>query len=134
MKCALLLLLPLLPLPRQEPQKTSFEVLAGFTFEPGKPLPAKITALDGKDVTISGFMRREVPGGAPVNQFLLVNDACGCTGTPKLNEIVFCALPDGVSIDVLPGIAHVTGKLFVGEQREDGEVVAVYVLDADKVR
>ncbi len=131
MKVALALLATLLP---QEPQKVSFELLAGFEYAPGRPLPAKVAALDNQTVTISGFMRREVPGSGPVNQFLLVNDACGCTGTPKMNEIVFCALPSGVTMDVPANIVHVTGKLYVGEQVEDGEVVAIYVLDADKVQ
>ena len=118
----------------QDPQKTSFAVLAGYEFRPGVDLPAEVLALDDKVVTISGFMQREVPGSGPVGQFLLVNDACGCTGTPKLNEIVFCALPEGTTTDVKPGIVQVTGKLYVGEQREDGDVVAVYVLDADTVQ
>ncbi len=127
-------LLPLLALLPQDPQKTSFEVLAGFDFVPGMTLPAKVTALDGAVITISGFMRREVPGGDPVHEFLLVNDACGCTGSPKLNEIVFCVLPDGVTLDVAVGIVRVTGKLYVGEQKEDGEVIAIYQLDADEVK
>lgn len=131
---SLTILLPVLALLPQDPQKTSFEVLAGFEYSVGKPLPAKVTALDGQVVTISGFMQREVPGSGPVNQFLLINSACGCNGTPKLNEILFCALPDGVTMDVLPGFVHVTGTLYVGEQKEDGEVIALYVLDADTVQ
>jgi hypothetical protein len=118
----------------QDPVKTSFAVLAGYEFRPGSDLPAEVLALDEKVVTIAGSMQREVPGSGPVNQFLLINDACGCTGTPKLNEIVFCALPDGTTTDVKPGIVRVTGRLYVGEQREDGDVVAVYVLDADSVQ
>jgi hypothetical protein len=118
----------------QDPKKTSFAVLASYEFEPGMDLPAEVLALDEVVVSISGFMQREVPGSGPVGQFLLISEACGCTGTPKMNEIVFCALPDGTTTDVKPGIVTVTGKLYVGEQREEGEVVAVYVLDADSVQ
>ena len=127
-------LLPLLVLPMADPVKASFEELAGFEYAPGKPLPARVMAFDGKAVAISGFMQREVPGSGPVNEFLLVNSACNCNGTPKLNEIVFCTLPDGVTMDVLPGFVHVTGTMYVGEQKEDGEVVALYVMDADEVK
>jgi hypothetical protein len=129
-----LLLGCLLPLAADEPIKTSFAVLASFTWQEGMTLPAEVTALDTKMVTVSGFMQRETPGSEPLNQFLLINDACGCNGTPKLNEIVFCTLPDGVTMDLKPGVVHVTGKLFVGEEKEDGAVIALYTMDADLVK
>ncbi len=126
-------LLPLLVL-AQEPVKTSFEVLANFDYQPGMTLPASVTALDGKTVRLQGFMQREVPGSSPVGEFLLVSEGCACNGTPKLNEIVFCAMPDGVTVDVVANVVHVTGKLYVGEEKEDGEVTALYVLDVDEVK
>ena len=129
------LLLPcLLALAGDEPKKTSFAVLAGYTWTEGMALPKEVTALDSQTVDISGFMVREVPGGGPVNTFLLINDACGCNGTPKMNEIVFCALDDGVTMDIKPGVVHVVGKLYVGEEKEDGAVVSLYSLDVDTVR
>lgn len=118
----------------QDPTKVGFATLAGFEYTEGMTLPAEVTALDQKSVTISGFMQREVPGSAPVNQFLLINEACGCNGTPKMNEIVFCTLPDGVTMDLLPGVATVTGTLYVGESKEDGIVVMIYQMDADTVQ
>jgi len=126
-------LLPLLLFLGDEPKKTSFAVLSGYIWTEGMTLPKDVRALDNQQVDISGFMVREVPGSGPVNTFLLINDACGCNGTPKMNEIVYCALPDGVTMDAKPGIVHVIGKLYVGEQKEDGAVVAIYSLDADKV-
>jgi hypothetical protein len=117
-----------------DPVKTSFSVLAGFEFEEGKPLPKEVMALDEKVVTISGFMQREVPGSHPVEQFLLINDACGCNGTPKMNEIIFCALPEGTTTEIRPGIVHVTGKLYVGEVKEDGVVVMIYQMDVDEFK
>jgi hypothetical protein len=128
------LLLPLLLLAANEPKKTSFAVLSGFVWTEGMTLPKEVRGLDNLQVDISGFMVREVPGSGPVNTFLLINDACGCNGTPKMNEIVYCALPDGVTMDVKPGIVHVVGKLYVGEQKEDGAVVALYSMDADTVQ
>jgi hypothetical protein len=128
------LLFGLLAFAVQDPIKTSFAVLAGFEFTQGMTLPKEVKELDEKVVTISGFMQREVPGGGPVGQFLLINDACGCNGTPKLNEIVFCTLPDGVAMEIKPGIVHVTGTLYAGEVVEDGAVVMVYQLDADTVK
>jgi hypothetical protein len=128
------LLLSLLALPAGDPVKTSFSVLAGFDYKEGMALPKEVTDLDEKVVQISGFMQREVPGSNPVEQFLLINDGCGCNGTPKLNEIVFCTLPAGTTTDIKPGVVTVTGKLYVGEEKEDGVVVMIYQMDADVVK
>ena len=135
MKSSLAILLCALPaLPPQDPVKTSFAVLASFDFKEGMTLPAEVTRLDQKVIEITGFMQREVPGSGPVNQFLLINDGCGCNGTPKLNEIVFCALPEGVKMEVKSGVVKVTGTLYVGEVKEDGYVVMLYTMDADTVK
>jgi hypothetical protein len=128
------LLLVLLPLAGGDPIRTSFSVLAGFTWSEGTALPAEVKALDEQVVSVSGFMQREIPGSSPVNQFLLINVACGCNGTPKLNELVFCSLPDGETMDVKPGVVTVTGKLYVGEEKEEGVVVMLYQMDADAVK
>ena len=132
MKLALLLL-PLLLL-GEEPKKTSFAVLSGFTWSIGVTLPKEVQLLDDVTVDISGFMMREIPGSGPVNTFLLINDACGCNGTPKMNEIVFCTLPAGVTMEIKPGVVYATGKLYVGEEKEDGVVVMLYQMDADVVK
>lgn len=117
-----------------DPIKTSFSVLAGFPYEEGKALPKEITDLDEKVVSIAGFMMRETPGSSPVNQFLIINEACGCNGTPKLNEVVFCTLPEGQTMEIKPGVVTVTGKFYVGEVKEEGVVVMLYQLDADVVQ
>ena len=124
----------LLGLLAQDPEKISFAVLAGYDYTEGRTLPKEVTDLDEKVVSIAGFMMRETPGSSPVNQFMLINEACGCNGTPKMNEIVFCTLPDGVTMDILPGVVTVTGKLYVGEETEDGVVVMIYQMDADTVK
>jgi hypothetical protein len=64
---------------------------------------------------------------------MLINDACGCNGTPMMTEIVFGTLPEDVTMDILTGVVTVTGKLYVGEEKEDGDVILVYALDADTV-
>lgn len=128
------ILLGLLACLGNDPVAVGFGKLAGFDYTEGMTLPAEVTALDEKVVTVRGFMRREVPGSGPMNAFLLVNDACGCTGTPKMNEIVFCTLPDGVTTDEKTGLVTVTGKLYVGEEKEEGVVVMLYQMDADSVK
>jgi hypothetical protein len=128
------LLLGLLACLGNDPISVGFGKLAGFDYTEGMTLPTEVADLDEKVVTLRGFMRREVPGSGPMNAFLLVNDACGCTGTPKMNEIVFCTLPDGVTTDEKTGLVTVTGKLYVGEEKEEGVVVMLYQMDADSVK
>lgn len=128
------ILLGLLACFGNDPVAVGFGKLAGFDYTEGMTLPTEVTALDEKVVTMRGFMRREVPGSGPMSSFLLVNDACGCTGTPKMNEIVFCTLPDGVTTDEKTGLVTVTGKLYVGEEKEEGVVVMLYQMDADSVK
>jgi hypothetical protein len=116
-----------------DPEPIGFPVLAGYTYEEGMTLPKEVTDLDEKVVEIRGFMRREFAGSGPVNSFMLINDACGCNGTPMMNEIVFGTLPEDVTMDILTGVVTVTGKLYVGEEKEDGDVILVYAMDADTV-
>ncbi|MEC7726188.1 MAG: hypothetical protein VYD05_11775, partial [Planctomycetota bacterium] len=116
-----------------EPEPLGFDVLAGFDYTEGMTLPKEVSSWDEKEVKVRGFMRREFPGDGPVNSFMLINDNCGCTGTPKLNEIVFCMLPEGETEDVHEGIVTVTGKLYIGEEKEDGYVIMIYQMDADQV-
>ncbi|MFT4514548.1 MAG: hypothetical protein ACI89X_004444 [Planctomycetota bacterium] len=119
--------------PLQDPEPVGFPVLAGYEYKEGMTLPKEVTNLNEKVVEIRGFMRREFAGSGPVNSFMLINDACGCMGTPMMNEIVFCTLPDGVKMELLTGVVTVTGKLYVGEEKEDGDVILIYAMDADTV-
>jgi hypothetical protein len=117
-----------------DPVAIGFATLAGFDYTEGMTLPKEVTDLDQKVVTVRGFMLREEPGSSPVNSFLLINEACGCNGTPKMNEIVFCTLPDGVTMDIKTGVVTVTGKMYVGEEKEDEVVISLYAMDADTVK
>jgi hypothetical protein len=116
------------------PTEVDFATLAGFEYVEGEELPAEVTELDGETVVVSGFMRSEDGSSGPVEFFMLINDACGCNGTPKLNEIVFCAMPEGETADLAAGTVEVEGRLHVEEIEEDGVVVALYTLDVDRVR
>ena len=96
-------------------------------------LPSEVADLDGKTVRVTGFMQPEKEGDTDLAYFLLINDACGCQGTPKTNEIIYCAMPEGKTSKPLPGLVKITGKLFVGEEKEGDEVVGLYYLDVDKI-
>ncbi|MGA1523068.1 MAG: DUF3299 domain-containing protein [Planctomycetota bacterium] len=116
-----------------EPETVDFASLSDFKYVEGMELPAHVTKLHEKKVRISGFMAREVQGEGPVEYFLLINDACGCEGVPFLNEVLFCAMPEGEKTEILPGSVALVGTLFVGEIVEEDCVVALYCLDVDKI-
>lgn len=115
------------------PPRVGFDVLAAFDHKKGKALPASVTKFHKKKVTVAGFMERENPGSGPVEFFLIINDACGCTGSPKLTEIVFCATPVNKTTHLRPGLVTVTGTLYTKEQYEQGQLVAIYALDAESI-
>ena len=142
MKLALIAALGLaVGLPPGDPTEIDFQELSDFEYEEGMELPSSVTQYNEKSITVAGFMRREdeMSGGASahvgdeVEYFMLVNDACGCEGTPKLNEIVFCAMPEGQTTKILPGVVKITGTLFVGEEKEDDIVLAIYTMDVDSL-
>lgn len=117
-----------------EPPAVGFDVLAGFEYKEGEKLPEDVTKYHEKKVKVGGFMRTEDGTGGSVEFFILVNDACGCEGTPKLNEMVFCAMPEGETVKIKPGVADVVGTLYVEEEKEDGVVVSLYTMDVDSVK
>jgi len=124
----------LLAPPGEDPIEVDFASLSDFDYREGMTLPAHVTRLDTKKIRISGFMRSEDGSNGPTEFFMLINDACGCAGTPFLNEIVFCAMPPGQKVDIEPGTVELTGTLYVGEVREDGVVISLYEMDVDTVQ
>jgi hypothetical protein len=116
-----------------DPESIGFSVLAGFDYKPGMTLPADVTKYDKKRVIVTGFMKREDGGDGECEEFLIVNDACGCNGTPKLNEIVFCTMPENQKAKVLPGVVKITGTMYVGEEKDDGVVLSLYGMDVETV-
>jgi hypothetical protein len=116
-----------------DPVAVDFATLSDFTYTEGMELPASVTKYDERQIVITGFMRRETDGSGEVEFFMLINGACDCDGTPKLNEILFCAMPEGETTKILSGTVKLTGTLYVGEEEEDGEVIGLYAMDVDKI-
>ncbi len=111
----------------------SWEVLKGYEHVPGVAPPAEVLALDGAKVAINGYM---VPLGEEERSrsFLIVSSLWDCCfgAAPKINHgIVVEVVGEGVKPTDFPVMA--AGRLSVGEEREDGEVVSVYGLSAEVV-
>ena len=139
MKTALLTTLAVILLPSQpalssEPEELNFGILAGFDYEEGMELPEEVSKLNGKQVSVSGFMATEDGSEGDVEYFIIINDACGCEGTPKMNEMIFCIMPEGETTKLKDGRVTVVGKFHVSEEMEEGVVVSLYGLEVDSVK
>jgi len=139
MKIAVLTALAFVLLPSQptrcgDPEEVTFGILAGFDYEEGMELPGDVSGYNGKQVSISGFMATEDGSEGDVEYFIIINDACGCEGTPKMNEMVFCVMPSGETTRLKDGRVTVTGKFHVSEEKEEGVVVSLYGLEVDSVK
>ncbi len=110
-------------------KEIDFNLLTNFEYEEGKPLPKKIQALDGKDIKIRGYMHPDTSEGT--DQFLLVNDDCGCEGN-QVHHFIDVTLTSG-TVSYRPRSIVLEGTLSVGEEKEDGFVVSVYRLEVDSV-
>lgn len=127
--------LALLPLSSShgDPEEIDFASLSDFDYVEGMTLPSHVTQHNRKTIKVSGFMAREDSGSGPTEYFMLINDACGCNGTPFLNEVVFCAMPAGEPTEMKPGTVTVTGQFFVGEERDNGVVLSLYRMDVTDI-
>lgn len=134
-------------------QRIGFDRLAGFPFEvtdaivdatrdpkgasaaTRQQIPPAVLALDGAKAAIRGFLiPLRMEDGRAV-EFLLMRDQnlCCFGKVPNLHEWISVAAP---RLAVKPDMDRpitVLGTLRVGEQRENGYLVGIYRLDADKV-
>ena len=97
-------------------------------------VPPQYRALDGQKVVLVGEMYSSV-GAAEVSRFELVYSIAKCCfgGPPKVQERVFCVVPNDGTVPILGGQARVTGTLHVAAQKEGDTINSLYTLDVHKV-
>jgi len=111
-------------------EEVDFDLLINIEYEEGRPLPSEVTRYDGKRVVVKGFMENSTTEGT--NVFQLVTDGCGCDGNLKVYHFIEIDLGDEVT-GYTPDLLTITGTMSVGEIRDDGYVMSVYRIAADKV-
>lgn len=98
-------------------------------------VPERFRELDGKNVTLDGFMWSSTGAGAQVSRWEFVYNVTTCcfNGPPRVQERVFAASRDGVPFD--NAMVRMTGILHVGLQRapDNGKVIAVYTMEVKRV-
>jgi hypothetical protein len=112
-----------------------FEALAGFDAKAGlRDAPESVRRLDGASVVMVGRMV-PVDEVVAMSQFLLSQDEWGDDWgrPPTLADVVLVQAPATGRIDCARAAVRVHGTLRVKEQREDGELVGIYRLEAERV-
>jgi hypothetical protein len=98
-------------------------------------IPGSVQALDGREVSVTGFMLpTKVDDGKATEFLLLKNQSMCCYGmTPNLNEYISVRLTGHGVKPVMDRLITVTGKLRVGELRQSRLLIGIYQMDGDKV-
>lgn len=109
--------------------------IGGFEYRDHMKLPESVVALKGRKVAAAGYMITlgEVED---IREFLLVESGWSCCFgiPPDVNQVIEVRIPKE-----LPGIEFTTtpiavmGVMDVGEEVEDGFVISVYRIQAEKV-
>jgi hypothetical protein len=99
-------------------------------------IPARIQALDGRSVSVVGYMLPYTATRGLVRQFMLVLDMDNCRfGDPPngMNDWIDVNFKEGRAANYIEGPARITGVFSVGEIFDrDGFVVSIYRLDGHR--
>lgn len=132
-------------------RRAGFEVLASYYYDTPNPdtpvtnllgeqhksqIPAPIKALDGKKISVQGFMMHLKGAIGSCTDFILVRDQniCCFRRKPRKNEFINVTMKGGKSTPLVMNQAvTVFGVLHVGEKVENGSVVSLYEFEADDV-
>jgi hypothetical protein len=118
----------------QQPTAVQFSTLSKFDWQRGMKLPDKVRQLDGKKIAIVGFVRSEDGRAEDITDFWLIDQACDCEGTPKMNEMIWCTMPDGQKFANDGSPVEVVGSFEASEDVEGDYVLSLYRLKVTSVR
>ena len=70
-----------------------------------------------------------------ITEFILVPSLWGCCygQPPAVNHVVVVRMPPGQTTKFFNDVIRVRGKFSVGETKQDGYTVSLYVLTVDKI-
>ncbi len=117
----------------EEPDNEIVEVsilrLKNARYRRGRPLPEWVQELDGKKISLWGYMAIGTLEG--LSEFELVPESCEC-GKSKVNHFVQVTLDDDVT-RFIPGRITLEGTFSCGEVEEDGFITRVYRLSTEEL-
>lgn len=135
------------PVSKDGYQALGFDKLAGFNYvvpeytgtnAPPAPdtnqIPSSVKGFDGRKVAVKGFMLPLKVEGGKVTELLLMRDQSMCCfgSVPKINEFVTVKMVGGGTKAVMDQAVTLYGKIKVGEFSENGYLLGIYQLDADR--
>lgn len=102
------------------------------TYIPGQVVPKEVKEMDGKNITIKGFM---VPLNAleKMDEFLLCSSpplSCYCAPPVFINELIYVKLVNGVKSDFKTGVVYITGRFKVNLDVKDEYSDIIYSVEA----
>jgi hypothetical protein len=112
--------------------KLDWKHMGGFRYVEGGPLPADISALDGGNVGVAGFILT-LGETERMHEFILLESLWGCCfgAVPELNQTIVVRLAPDHAFDYTAAPVLITGKLEVGEEKQGGFVASLYrIVDA----
>ena len=116
-----------------EPSNDVVEVsilrLKNARYRKGRPLPEWVEELNGKKISLWGYMAIGTLEG--LSEFELVPESCEC-GKSKVNHFVQVSLDDDVT-RFIPGRITLVGTFTCGEVEEDGFITSVYRLTTEEL-
>ncbi len=107
-----------------------------FSRKANNPIPDKLKALQGKEVSLAGYMI-PMSEALDVTEFMLVQMpffGCCYSVPPEPNETVMVKMQKGKSTPYVYTPIRVTGKFKIEETKIDGFVVSVYEIEASQVK
>ena len=98
-------------------------------------IPASLRALDKKPVAIKGFMLPlKVQAGVVTEMLIMKDQSMCCYGTiPRINDWVSVKMKDKGVRPIMDQPVTLFGTMHVGEMRENGYLIGIYELTADKM-
>lgn len=119
--------------------ETNLKAMGNFNFDGNngtiEDVPAQWRALDGKKLSLEGEIWAPNEASDEIHNFELVYSIAKCCfgGPPKVQERIYCKVPEGKSISYEGGVANVKGTLHVSVKKEGGAVTSVYTMEVESV-
>ena len=112
-------------------QTLPWSILANFDWQESMELPETVRTFNESQVAVHGVLMALDSD----TEYLLVQSLWSCCygEPPSMNEAIVVHFVEGT--EVASGVpVRILGTIRVGEQREDGEVIGLYRIDADQIQ
>ena len=126
--------------------EVSFDILSSYTFEvpdgvvteegkSNEQIPADVLALNKKKVSLTGFMLPLKVDNGLVSEMLIMKDQSMCCygAQPRINDWVSVKMKGKGVKSVMDQAVTIYGELRVGEILENGYLVGIYEMTAEKM-